>query len=129
MTATPTTAQKRENFAELHKAGCFVIPNPWNIGSARCLEDLDFKAIASTSSGHAHANGLPDGAQDLETVLAHLTELSASVNIPLNADFENGFSDDIGHLQHKITRCVATGIAGPSIQADPQDTSKQSYST
>ncbi|HEY9572358.1 MAG TPA: isocitrate lyase/phosphoenolpyruvate mutase family protein, partial [Pusillimonas sp.] len=75
----------------------------------------------STSSGHAHANGLPDGAQDLETVLAHLTELSASVNIPLNADFENGFSDDIGQLQDNITRCVATGIAGLSIEDAPQD--------
>src|SRR3546814_19069869 len=80
------------------------MPNPGDLCSAPCLEYLDFKAIGSTSSGHAHANGLPDGAEDLETVLAHLTELSASVNIPLNADFENGFSDDIGQLQDNITR-------------------------
>jgi 2-methylisocitrate lyase-like PEP mutase family enzyme len=120
MTVSRTTAQKREEFASLHKEGCFVIPNPWNIGSARCLEDLDFKAIASTSSGHAHANGLPDGAQNLETVLAHLEELAASVNIPLNADFENGFSEDIGRMQENIVRCVATGIAGLSIEDAPQ---------
>src|SRR3546814_15831964 len=92
------------------------MPNPGDLCSAPCLEYLDFKAIGSTSSGHAHANGLPDGAQDLETVLAHLTELSASVNIPLNADFENGFSDDIGQLQDNITPCVAQGNTGLSIE-------------
>src|SRR5690606_6177263 len=100
--------------------GCFVIPNPWNIGTARCLEDLGFKAIASTSSGHAHANGLPDGAESLEAVLAHLQELAASMDIPLNADFENGFSDDIGRMQENIVRCVQTGVAGLSIEDAPQ---------
>lgn len=120
MTELRTAAEKREEFARLHKDGCFVIPNPWNVGTARCLEDLGFKAIASTSSGQAHANGLPDGAQDLDTVLAHLEELAASVNIPLNADFENGFSEDIDGLQENIIRCVATGVAGLSIEDAPQ---------
>lgn len=120
MTGLRTIAQKREDFYLLHKEGCFVIPNPWNIGTARCLEDLGFKAIASTSSGHAHANGLPDGAESLEAVLAHLQELAASVDIPLNADFENGFSDDIGRMQENIVRCVQTGVAGLSIEDAPQ---------
>lgn len=121
MTCTQTTASKRDAFFELHKADCFVIPNPWNIGTARCLEDLGFKAIASTSSGHAHANGLPDGAQSLESVLEHLQELAAAVNIPLNADFENGFSEDIEGMQENIVRCVATGVAGLSIEDTAQD--------
>ncbi|MFW7340204.1 isocitrate lyase/phosphoenolpyruvate mutase family protein [Pollutimonas sp. H1-120] len=120
MTGLRTAAEKREEFAKLHKDGCFVIPNPWNVGTARCLEDLGFKAIASTSSGHAHANGLPDGAQDLDTVLAHLKELADSVDIPLNADFENGFSDDIDKMQQNIVRCVAAGVAGLSIEDAPQ---------
>jgi 2-methylisocitrate lyase-like PEP mutase family enzyme len=120
MTGSRSTAEKRDEFARLHKQGCFVIPNPWSIGTARCLQDLGFKAIASTSSGHAHANGLPDGAQDLETVLAHLDELAACVDIPLNADFENGFSDDIGRMQENIIRCVATGVSGLSIEDAPQ---------
>lgn len=115
-----TAAKKREEFARLHKDGCFVIPNPWNVGTARCLEDLGFKAIASTSSGHAHANGLPDGAQSLEAVLAHLNELADSVDIPLNADFENGFSDDIYEMRQNIVRCVETGVAGLSIEDAPQ---------
>ncbi len=111
-----STASKREAFFELHQSGCFVIPNPWSIGTARCLEDLGFKAIASTSAGHAHAYGLPDGAQTLESVLDHLTELAAAVSIPLNADFENGFSENIDGLQQNIVRCIATGVAGLSIE-------------
>lgn len=114
------TAQKRAAFAKLHESGCFVIPNPWNIGTARCLEDMGFKAIASTSSGHAHANGLPDGAQSLDSVLAHLCELAEGVNIPLNADFENGFADDPEEMQANIVRCMETGVAGLSIEDAPQ---------
>ncbi|CAM5297832.1 isocitrate lyase/PEP mutase family protein [Eoetvoesiella caeni] len=114
------TAQKRAAFAKLHQSGCFVIPNPWNIGTARCLEDMGFKAIASTSSGHAHADGLPDGAQSLDTVLAHLRDLAQSVSIPLNADFENGFADDPEEMQANIVRCIETGVAGLSIEDAPQ---------
>lgn len=114
------TAQKRAAFAKLHHSGCFVIPNPWSIGTALCLEEMGFKAIASTSSGHAHANGLPDGAQSLDTVLAHLHELAESVSIPLNADFENGFADDPEEMQANIVRCIETGVAGLSIEDAPQ---------
>ncbi|MBF6617487.1 MAG: isocitrate lyase/phosphoenolpyruvate mutase family protein [Candidimonas sp.] len=111
---------KRAQFLKLHESGCFVIPNPWNIGTARSLEDMGFKAIASTSSGHAYSNGLPDGAQSLELVLAHLRELADAVDIPLNADFENGFSDDLEGMQENIVRCIETGVAGLSIEDVPQ---------
>lgn len=114
------TAEKRNEFARLHASGCFVMPNPWDVGTARCLEDMGFKAIASTSSGHAHANGLPDGAQTLPAVLAHLAELSAAVTIPLNADFENGFAEDIQQMQENIVQCVAAGVSGLSIEDVPQ---------
>lgn len=113
-------AQKRKDFHALHQSGCFMIPNPWNAGTARCLEDLGFKAIASTSSGHAFANGQADGTQGLDAVLAHLKELADAVNIPLNADFENGFSDDIGLMSENVIRCVETGVAGLSIEDVPQ---------
>ena len=89
----PTIADKRKTFRQLHEAGCFVIPNPWNIGSARYLQGLGFKALATTSSGHAHSEGLPDGAQSCDDVLAHFRTLAAATDVPLNADFENGFAD------------------------------------
>ncbi|MBB5213743.1 isocitrate lyase/PEP mutase family protein [Parapusillimonas granuli] len=120
MTDTDGTARKRDLFFQLHEAGCFVIPNPWNVGTARCLQDLGFKAIASTSAGHAHANGLPDGAQGLDEVLAHYQALAAAVDIPLNADFENGFAEDPQGLHDNVVRCVATGVAGLSIEDAPQ---------
>ena len=90
----PSTADKRKTFRKLHEAGCFVIPNPWNVGSARYLQGLGFKALATTSSGHAHSQGYPDGAQSRDEVLAHYRELAAATDVPLNADFENGFADD-----------------------------------
>lgn len=120
MTTVLTSSQKREDFFQLHQTGCFTIPNPWNIGTARCLEQMGFAALASTSSGHAYANGMPDGTQSLEMVLAHLTELAAAVNIPLNADFENGYADDIKQMQQNIIKCVGTGVAGLSIEDAPQ---------
>lgn len=120
MTTARTIKQKRDDFYQLHQSGCFVIPNPWNIGTAICLEQMGFPAIASTSSGLAYANGMPDGTQGLDTVLAHLRELSCAVDIPLNADFENGYAEDIDQMQQNITQCVATGIAGLSIEDAPQ---------
>jgi 2-methylisocitrate lyase-like PEP mutase family enzyme len=118
--ARPSTADKRKAFRELHRSGCFVIPNPWNVGSARYLQGLGFKAIASTSSGHAHSQGHPDGAQSRDDVLAHYKELVAETDIPLNADFENGFADDPDAVADNVTRCIATGVAGLSIEDSPQ---------
>jgi len=116
----PSVADKRRTFRELHAAGCFVIPNPWNVGTARYLQGLGFKALATTSSGHAHAQGYPDGTQDRDAVLAHFRELAAAADIPLNADFENGFADDPDGVAENVTRCVATGVAGLSIEDSPK---------
>jgi 2-methylisocitrate lyase-like PEP mutase family enzyme len=120
--ARPSVADKRKTFRQLHEAGCFVIPNPWNIGSARYLEGLGFKALATTSSGHAHAQGHPDGAQNINDVLAHFRELVEATDIPVNGDFENGFADDPSGVAENVTRCIATGVAGLSIEDSPKST-------
>jgi 2-methylisocitrate lyase-like PEP mutase family enzyme len=112
----PSTAEKRKIFRQLHEAGCFVIPNPWNLGSARYLQGLGFKALATTSSGHAHSQGFPDGGQTLDDVLAHYHELAAATDVPLNADFENAFADDAEGVAKNVTRCAATGVAGLSVE-------------
>jgi 2-methylisocitrate lyase-like PEP mutase family enzyme len=114
--ARPSTADKRRTFRELHKSGCFVIPNPWNVGTARYLQGLDFKALATTSSGHAHSQGCPDGAQSIDDVLAHYRELAEATDVPLNADFENGYAHDPDEVAANVTRCIATGVAGLSIE-------------
>ena len=117
----PSTADKRKIFRKLHESGCFVIPNPWNVGSARYLQGLGFKALATTSSGHAHSQGYADGAQSRDQVLAHFAELAAATDVPLNADFEDGLADTLDDLAENITRCIATGVAGLSIEDSPND--------
>ena len=121
MSATPSTADKRKTFRKLHESGCFVIPNPWNAGSARYLQGLGFAALATTSSGAAHAQGMADGAMSLDQVLAHFHALAAATDVPLNADFENGLADDLDGLAENVTRCIATGVAGLSIEDSPND--------
>ncbi len=120
MAARPTVADKRKAFAALHAAGCFVIPNPWSLGSARYLQGLGFRAIASTSAGFAHSRGRPDGGVSLDEVLEHYRDLAGGCDIPLNADFENGFADAPDQVAANIARCVATGVAGVSIEDSPQ---------
>ena len=120
MAKRPSVADKRKAFAALHKSGCFVIPNPWSIGTARYLQGLGFKAIASTSAGFAHARGLPDGGVQRDDVLAHYRELAEATDIPLNADFENGFADEPEGVAANVTRCIETGVAGLSIEDSPQ---------
>jgi 2-methylisocitrate lyase-like PEP mutase family enzyme len=115
----PSAAEKRKTFRKLHESGCFVIPNPWNVGTARYLQSLGFKALATTSSGCAHSLGHADGALACDTVLAHFRELAAATDVPLNADFEDGLADDLGRLGENVTRCVATGVAGLSIEDAP----------
>jgi 2-methylisocitrate lyase-like PEP mutase family enzyme len=117
----PSTADKRRTFRKLHEAGCFVIPNPWNVGSARYLQGLGFPALATTSSGYAHSLGYPDGALSRDQVLAHFRELAAATDVPLNADFEDGLANDLDGLTDSVTRCVATGVAGLSIEDSPND--------
>ena len=114
--ARPSAADKRKTFHELHKSGCFVIPNPWNIGSARYLQGLGFKALATTSSGHAHSLGLADGAETRDMALAHYRELAAETDVPVNADFEGGFADDPAEVAANVRLCVDTGVAGLSIE-------------
>ena len=115
----PSAAEKRKTFRKLHEAGCFVIPNPWNVGSARYLQSLGFSALATTSSGYAHSQGYADGALSPDAVLAHFRELAAATDVPLNADFEDGLADDLESLADNVTRCVATGVAGLSIEDSP----------
>ncbi|MBI4366858.1 MAG: isocitrate lyase/phosphoenolpyruvate mutase family protein [Deltaproteobacteria bacterium] len=113
---SPSTADKRAAFRRLHKSGCFVIPNPWNAGSARYLQGLGFKALATTSSGYAHSQGFADGEQSCDEVLAHFREIAAATEVPVNADFEGGFADDPARMADNVTRCIATGVAGLSIE-------------
>src|SRR5665213_3014185 len=122
-----TVADKRRTFRKLHESGCFVIPNPWNVGSARYLQGLGFKALATTSSGHAHSQGYADGAQSLDQVLAHFRELAAATDVPLNADFENGFANDLDGVAENVTRCIATGVAGLSIEDSPNNATTPLY--
>ncbi|MGA8651697.1 MAG: oxaloacetate decarboxylase [Xanthobacteraceae bacterium] len=117
----PTSADKRRTFRQLHEAGCFVIPNPWNVGTARYLQGLGFKALATTSAGHAHALGFPDGGQTLDAVLAHYREMAEATDVPLNADFENAFADDPDGVAANVARCIATGVAGLSVEDSPKD--------
>jgi 2-methylisocitrate lyase-like PEP mutase family enzyme len=122
-----STAEKRRTFRKLHESGCFVIPNPWNVGSARYLQGLGFNALATTSSGYAHSQGYADGALGRDAVLAHFGELAAATDVPLNADFEDGLADDLDGLTENVTRCVATGVAGLSIEDSPNDGSAPLY--
>ena len=117
----PSTHDKRKTFRKLHEAGCFVIPNPWNVGSARYLQGLGFKALATTSSGYAHSEGYADGAQSRDQVLAHFAEIAAATDVPLNADFEDGLADTLDGLAENVARCIATGVAGLSIEDSPND--------
>ena len=118
---------KRRTFRALHQSGCFVIPNPWNVGTARYLQGLGFKALATTSSGYAHAQGFADGEQTCDEVLAHFREIAAATDVPVNADFEGGFADDPDRMAENVTRCIATGVAGLSIEDSTGDPDQPLY--
>ena len=113
---TTDLAARRAAFRELHESGCFIIPNPWDVGGAKRLEKLGFKAIASTSSGAAMALGREDGEMSLDEVLAHLRVLCEATDLPVNADFEAGFADDPQGVATNVLRAIDTGIAGVSIE-------------
>jgi 2-methylisocitrate lyase-like PEP mutase family enzyme len=123
----PSIAEKRKTFRTLHQSGCFVIPNPWNVGSARYLQGLGFKALATTSSGHAHAQGFPDGGQSIDDVLAHFREIASATDVPVNADFENGFAHDPEGVARNVARCIETGVAGLSIEDSTGDNANPLY--
>jgi 2-methylisocitrate lyase-like PEP mutase family enzyme len=112
----PSIADKRKAFRQMHEAGCFAIPNPWDVGSARLLQGMGFKALASSSAGFAWTLGKPDNKVSLEEVLTHLRALVAATDVPINADFENGFSSSAAGVQENVRRALDTGIAGVSIE-------------
>lgn len=106
------------DFRALHESGCFVMPNPWDAGSAVALYQLGFRALASTSAGLAFSHGLPDRvtATPLDVTLEHLRVLVAATPLPVSADFQAGFATDTDTLAANVSRCVATGVAGLSIE-------------
>jgi 2-methylisocitrate lyase-like PEP mutase family enzyme len=120
-------ADKYRAFRTLHERGCFVIPNPWDIGSARYLQHLGFKALASTSAGFAFSRGLPDAAVSRDMMLAHLREIASATDVPVNADFEGGYADAPDDVAANVTLCVATGVAGLSIEDSTGDKDNPLY--
>ena len=112
-----TQQEKCIEFADLHQQeGAFVIPNPWDVGSAKILQGLGFKALATTSSGYAYTLGLADGEVTLEEKLAHCSQLASSTTIPVSADFEDGFSAAPETVAENVLKVAATGVAGCSIE-------------
>src|SRR6202021_2396386 len=107
-----TTKDKRAPFRKLHESGCFVIPNPYDVGSAKALQHMGFKALASTSAGFAWTIGRSDNRVTLEDVLQHLTALCGAVDLPVNADFEGGFAHKAEKVAAHVARAVTTGVAG-----------------
>jgi 2-methylisocitrate lyase-like PEP mutase family enzyme len=107
-----------ERFHQLHQSGCFVLPNPWDVGSTIYLEHLGFKAVATTSAGFAFSKGLPDDPEVISraVMLEHFREIAAATSLPVNADFQNGFADDPEAVAESVRLCIATGVAGLSIE-------------
>ena len=118
-----------ENFRALHDSGCFVLPNPWDVGSAIYLEHLGFKALATTSAGFAFSKGLPDGAAAVsrDLMLEHFREIAAATSLPVNADFQNGYADEPDEVATNVKLCAATGVAGLSIEDSTGKSDKPLY--
>jgi 2-methylisocitrate lyase-like PEP mutase family enzyme len=113
--------EKRAEFRRLHEGGCFIVPNPWDVGSAQYLASLGFKALATTSSGFAWTQGRRDNGVAREMVLEHLRAIVGATKLPVNADFENGFGRDAAEVGESVRLCVETGVAGLSIEDSTQD--------
>jgi 2-methylisocitrate lyase-like PEP mutase family enzyme len=116
-----TTHEKRQTFRTMHEQGCFLLPNPWDAGSARYLASLGFQALASTSSGTAWTLGLPDNEISLEQSLAQCKLLAEATDLPVNADFEGGFADDPAGVARNVVYCLETGVAALSIEDSTTD--------
>ncbi len=123
----PSIAEKRQVFRRLHEEGCFVIPNPYDIGTTIYLQSLGFKALATTSAGAAWALGLADDMVGRDDMLAHIKALAETSDVPMNADFGNGFADDPESLAENVRLCVSTGVAGLSIEDFTGDPAKPLY--
>jgi len=116
MTLSANQLSAIDTFCTLHSAGCFVLPNPWDPGTARYLQHLGFKALATTSAGFAFARARPDGGVPLDEMLAHVKDIVSATPLPVNADFMNGFADEPENVAVNVRRCLATGVAGLSIE-------------
>lgn len=118
-----------EKFRSLHESGCFVLPNPWDAGTARYLEHLGFKAVATTSAGFAFSRALPDSvtAMPIDLVLAHVRDIVDATSLPVNADFQNCYSHEPEGVAANVTLCIATGVAGLSVEDATGDNSKPLY--
>ena len=123
----PAPADRRRVFRDLHRAGCFVMPNPWDLGSAGLLAQLGFPALATTSSGFAWSLGRPDNHVSLDEALAHLRAIADGVEVPVNADFEGGFATAPADVEANVARATTTGIAGLSIEDSTGDASRPLY--
>ncbi|MEO5670372.1 MAG: isocitrate lyase/phosphoenolpyruvate mutase family protein, partial [Ramlibacter sp.] len=121
MTTPQDIANRRRAFRQLHASGCFIIPNPWDPGSAKYLEKLGFKALATTSSGAAWRHAKADGQMTVDEVLVHLREIVDATSLPVNADFEAGFAADAAGVARNVRRAVETGVAGISIEDSTGD--------
>ena len=119
--------ERVEAFRTLHDAGCFVMPNPWDIGTARALEQMGFKALATTSAGYAWSLARADNRVLLDEALDHLRVIAGAVALPVNADFEGGFADDPDDVAANVARAATTGIAGLSIEDSTGDTAEPLY--
>ena len=124
MLSPQDVSARRRAFRKLHESGCFVIPNPWDIGSARYLQGLGFKALATTSSGAAWRHARADGQLSVEETLVHLREMVAATGLPVNADFEHGFARDAAGVARNVRLAVDTGVAGLSIEDSTGDASE-----
>ena len=122
-------SDRRKAFRALHERGCFVIPNPWDAGSARYLQHLGFSALATTSAGFAFSQGLPDSSDHVarDRTLAHIASITAAVDLPVSADFMSGYGLDPEDVAESVSRCVATGVAGLSIEDSTGDPASPLY--
>ena len=120
---------RRAAFRRLHERGCFLIPNPWDVGTARYLRHLGFQALATTSSGFSFSRGLPDGdwAVPRDAALGHIAEIVAATDLPVNADFESGYAREAGALADNVRLCMDTGVAGLSIEDSTGDPARPLY--
>lgn len=123
----PSIADKRREFRRLHESGCLVMPNPWDIGTARYLQGLGFKALATTSAGAAFAMGYADGEVPLDAMLHHLRDIAKAADVPVSADFGNCFADAAKALGANVRAAIETGIAGLSIEDSTGDKNKPLY--
>lgn len=116
-----------QTFRKLHAEGCFVLPNPWDVGSAMYLRHLGFKALATTSAGFAYSHGLLDEDPTVDAVLEHSRDIVQATPLPVNADFRHGYADAPEGVAGNVTRCVATGVAGLSIEDSTDNNAEPLY--